>query len=186
MSTETFDYTGFEDDTPEGDGELAQLSRLAEEQRLAEQEVEEAQRQLKVKQDRLNDIAERLIPELMEQVGLNKVTTRGGLEVLVQEAIRASMGKGAEKEAATDWLEQNGHEAIIKLQVVTQFGRGDEERERAHRAVALLREAGYAASFERQVHPQTLAALIRELLEQGADVPEDMFHVHRQRRAKVK
>lgn len=179
-----YDYTGFED-APQSDGDLAALSNLAEQQRHWQDEVERMQRDLKKAQDQLKDIAEHKLPELMDKVGMEKFSTRNGLNIVIKEAIRASMGQGPVKERNLDWLEQNGHEVVIKMGVEVPFGKGDDEREAARALAADLRGRGLPATFARKVEPSTLSSLIRELLEEGRAVPEEQFGVFRQRTAKI-
>lgn len=172
---------------PTGEGELAQLSSLAEQLRMAEVVREEAQAALKKAQAVEADLAERQIPALMESIGMETFKTSGGLNVSVREVIRASLGTGKAKEDATDWLEANGHGAIIKLGVEVPFGRAERDREAAKALVAELHGKGVTqAAFFRKVEPSTLAALVRELLGEGRPVPEDKFNIHRQRIAKLK
>lgn len=185
MTDETvYDYSEFtEEATQEGD--LAALSNLAEQQKHHQDEVERLQRELKKAQDQLKDIAEHKLPELMDKVGMEKFSTRNGLNISIREAIRASMGSGPIKEKNLDWLEAQGHEAIIKMGVEVPFGRSVDERAAAQTLAAELRERGLPASFARKVEPSTLSALIRELLESGRPVPEEQFGVFRQRTAKI-
>lgn len=181
-----YDYGDYVE-KPTAEGDLATLANLAEQARVAEDEVEQAQRALKAAQDRHRTLVETQIPELMEKCGVEKFQTRNGLNIEVRENIRASLGSGPEKEANLDWLEQNGHEAIVKLAVVVPFGRGEEERSAAKElAQDLVINRGVNAQFERKVEPSTLSSLVRELLEEGRAVPEAQFHVFRQRIAKIK
>jgi hypothetical protein len=178
------DYSAYtEEVTPEG--ELSTLSTLAEQARLAEEEVALAQRKLKSAQDTHKRLVEVQIPELMDKIGMAKFSTSLGINIEVKETIRASMGTGPQKEQNIGWLESNGHEAIVKMAVVVAFGRGEAEREAAAALAKKLRGEGVGAEFERKVEPATLSALIRELLEEGRPVPEAEFGVFRQRIAKI-
>lgn len=187
-SEAVYDYSGFETNSIDTSSDLGKLSDLAEQARQAEYAVEAAQRELKRLQGIHQGLVETQIPEIMERVGMMKFSTTSGLNIDLKEIIRASLGSGAEKDRNIDWLEAQGHEAIVKMSVVVPFGRGDDEREQAKRIAKILREEYNLtqASFERKVEPQTLGALIRELLEEGRPVPEESFHVFRQRVAKVK
>lgn len=172
---------------PTAAGELSTLASLAEQLRMAEIVREEAQHALKKAQAAEADLAERQIPELMERINMEEFKTADGLKITIKEVIRASLGTGQAKEDATDWLEQNGHGAIIKLGVEVPFGRAERDREAAKALVSELHDKGVTqAAFMRKVEPSTLAALIRELLGEGRPVPEEKFNVHRQRLAKLK
>lgn len=180
----TFDYSDYTEE-PQGDGDLVMLSNLAEQQKQAQDLVELKQHELKQAQNQLKDIAEHKLPELMDKVGMEKFSTRNGLNIKISEAIRASMGSGVAKERNLDWLEEQGHEAVIKMAVEVPFGKGEEERTAARALAARLRAENIPAQFARKVEPSTLSALIRELLEEGRPVPEEQFGVFRQRIAKI-
>lgn len=186
QSEPVYDYTGFDTPTVDTSTELGRLSALAEEARTAEEQVEEAQRELKRRQGVLQGLVEQQIPEIMERVGMQKFSTTNGLNIELKEIIRASLGSGPEKERNLDWLESHGHEAIIKMAVTVPFGRGEEERAAAKALADRLKSESLPAAFERKVEPQTLGALVRELLEEGRPIPEESFHVFRQRVAKIK
>lgn len=184
MTEPVHDYSAYTENKTT-DGELGRLSEMAETARRLEDQVAEAQQTLKKLQEEHRTVVEHQIPELMDSIGMEKFSTRGGLNIAVREAIRASLGSGPEKDRNIKWLEDNGHEAIVKMSVVVPFGRGEEQRAAAKALSDRLQAEGCDASFERKVEPSTLSALVRELLEQGSPVPEEAFHVHRQRVAKI-
>ena len=62
---------------------------------------------------------------------------------------------------------------------------GKGETEVAAQAMAALIEAGLEPEAKYAVHPQTLGAWVREMLEEGEDIPIDILGVFRQRTAKV-
>lgn len=185
MTENVYDYSGFGDDQPSADGDLAALSNLAEQQRHHEDEVERLQVELKKAQNLLKDVSEFKIPELMDKVGMSKFSTKNGLNIAIKESIRASMGAGPAKEKNLDWLQDNGHEAVIKVAVEVPFGKTEDERNAAKALADRLREDGLPASFARKVEPATLMALARELLEEGRAFPEEQFGVFRQRTSKI-
>lgn len=185
MTEAVYDYTGFGDEAPQADGDLAMLSNLAEQGRGHQDEVERLDRELKNAQARLKDVVEFKIPELMDKVGMDKFSTKNGLNISIRESIRASMGSGVLKEKNLDWLEAEGHEAVIKMGVEIPFGKSLDDRAAAKALASELRERNLPASFARKVEPSTLSALMRELLEAGRPVPEEQFGVFRQRVAKI-
>lgn len=166
---------------PSSSGDLSQLQDLAEQQAAAEAKVAKIESDLAAAREELKDIAERQLPELMDQIGLETFKTRSGLVINVKETIRASIPK-ANAPRAFAWLKANGHEAMIKRVVAVQFGKGEDERAEALRA-ALAQE--YEVDDKASVHPSTLAAFVREKLENGDDIPLELFGVHRQRVSKI-
>lgn len=175
------DYTDYIEPTDEG--QLSQLQALADQQWEAEKLVEQKQRELNTAQEQLRDLAERQIPEAMDACGMETLTTRSGLHLSVKETIRASIPK-AKADAALSWLRDNGHASLIKRTVSAQFGKGEDEwAQGIHQE---LEQQGCAVKDDEKVHPQTLAAFVREKLENGEDVPQETLGVHRQRVAKLK
>lgn len=171
---------------PSGDNSLGILRSLATEQRDTEREIASLERDLVRAKDRLRDIAEVRLPEMMDALGVPEFSTSDGLKIKIKEVVRASMGSTeAEKGAALDWLEKNGHGRLIKRVLEVPFGAGAEQQDRARALQANLVERGLHATFERKVESSTLRAFIIEMLNDGRDIPLETFKVLRQRRAQV-
>lgn len=155
------------------------LADLAEQQLEAEESVEGAELQTKKAKDHLRTISETQIPEVMDRLQLETFKTQTGLIITVKENIRASIPKAKVLEAIK-WLRDNGHERIIKH----TFSVIPADDEAAQELVKALN--GFDYSDAPKVHPQTLGAFCREMLEEGAEFPLELFGVHRQRISKVK
>lgn len=162
-------------------GELSQLSLLAEEQAAATAEVARLEALLETARANLRGYAEQKVPELMDQIGLSEFATASGLRIKIQETIRASIPKAAAFRAFA-WLRENGHAAMIKRTLSVALGKGEEER--AEKLHAML-DAEFEVSDVENVHPSTLAAFVREKLQEGEEVPIDLFGVYRQRVSKL-
>lgn len=170
------DYTSFN----EGPREdlLSKLSALADEQLQKEKELEAAEKHVKELKKELVDIAEHKIPELMDEAGVAEFKTSSGIKITIKENIRASISK-ANAIDAFKWLREHGHEALIKRKIVVEFSKGEDED--AARALELLQNEELAVDDNSTVHPQTLAKFVREKLEAGEDVPQELLGVYRQR-----
>ncbi len=164
-------------------GELSQLTQLAEQQAFAQAKVADLEAQLNKAREELRDIAERQLPELMDQIGIGEFKTTTGLKIKIDETIRASIPK-AKAQLALAWLKNNGHGSLIKRVVSVSFGRGEDEQ--AEQLVKKLNEELHIeAEDSASVHPSTLAAFVREKLRNGEEIPLDLFGVHRQRVSKI-
>jgi hypothetical protein len=128
-----------------------------------------------------------LIPSLMAQAGgIDKFTLEDGTSIAIKDELYASITQARQQEAFA-WLEAHGHADVIKNELKLALGRGPN----ADASAALLIEHAEALGIDdytrkRAVHPGTLAALIREQLGEGVDVPKETFGVHQQRRAVIK
>jgi len=178
------DYAAFQK-KPTGDA-FQQLWQLVHEEERADREVDRAEAALKVAKERLKDLQEKQIPELMEAMGQESCKTSDGLKVSVRHKIRASIAKDPDKKsAALGWLATNGHGSIIKTEVSAKFDRGQEEA--AVKAIEALRAAGVlGAEMTRDVANNTLCAFIAEALEKGINVPMELFSAFKYRVADIK
>lgn len=163
--------------------DLKELSKLAEQQRSAEVEVDRLKAELSSAVATLNHLSEVVIPERMDSLGISEIRTETGLRLSVEENIRSAVAKDR-KAVAWDWLRSNGHGALVKRKVTAEFGRGEDEQ--AALLVSTLKGQNYNVSDVADVHPQTLQAWVRESLSAGEDIPLELFGVYRQRTAKVK
>jgi hypothetical protein len=163
------------------DGELSQLQTLAEDQALAEKEVRAAERALAKAEERLKDLSERQIPELMDKIGVEEFKTASGLSITVRETIRANIPKDRAEEALK-WLTDNGHGSLIGRVISVALHRGEDDKARM---LHQLLDDKFEVDEKQGVHAQTLSAFVRERLREGAELPTDLLGVHRQRVSKV-
>jgi hypothetical protein len=153
--------------------------RLTEHRKRAEdqlQKIKQAEEQLLNKD----------IPELLAKMRLDECTTASGIVVKVKREIKASLPGHERVEArmgALRWLVEHGHGGVIKDQVSVALDRGDDSR--ADALVAELRGKGYDVEAKKDVHGQTLGALVRELVAEGTVVPREYFNLFDLRVAKL-
>ena len=162
---------------------LGKISSLAERYTDLDEEIKEAETQLKVLKEQAKEIAEKQLPDAMAEVGMAKFTLTDGSEVTVKPFYSAKISD-EKREECFSWLQDNGHEALIKDEVVLTFNRG--EHEKAEEFKAQLEEQGLDYSGKMGVHPQTLTAFVKEQVESGAEFPLELFNVYIGQIAKVK
>lgn len=171
MSHDYSDYT-----KPQSEDALARLSVMAEDQLQKQLDVAIAEKALKDAKEELDQVSMFDIPELMEKLGIEQFQTTSGLKVSIKEKVRASILKATQHQAFA-WLRENGHAAIIKRIVKVQFGMGEDVY--AQQAVEALEAQSLPVEDNSSVHPATLAKFVREMQEDGAEVPTDLFSIHR-------
>lgn len=162
---------------------LSKVSRLAEELIDKEEEVKEAEARLKILKEQARDIAERQLPDAMAEVGMAKFVLTDGSEVTVKPYYSAKIGDD-KRDECFNWLQDHGHEALIKDEVSITFNKG--EHERAEEFKSQLEQQGIEYNGKMGVHPQTLTAFVREQVESGAEFPLELFNVYIGQIAKVK
>lgn len=167
---------------PASGGELNQLQQLAEQQAAYELEIAELEGKINKARENQRALAERKIPELMDQIGMAEFKTASGLIVKVEEKIRASITK-AKAPLAFSWLKKNGHASMIKRVVSIAFGMGEDEE--AEELWSDLNNKGFIVEDKASVHPSTLSSFAKEKLSNGEEIPLDLLGVHRQRVCKI-
>ena len=176
------DYSAFVSAPTDSGGELSRLNSLAERQAEAEADLERIEAELSSARKKLTHLSEVLIPAAMDEVNLSEFATSSGLKIIIAETIRASIPK-ARSEEAFQWLREHGQASLIKRSIVILYGKGEDEK--ASEALGKLHKLGLDAEESVQVHPQTLAAFVREQLQEGADIPLELLGVFRQRASKI-
>jgi len=162
---------------------LAQITRAVRELALAREDVTQAEAALKAAQERARQIEEFRLPELMREAGQQMLRTSDGIPVELAETLTASIPT-ANLPAAIQWLVEHGQAAIIKRDLRLQFGKGEDDK--ANNALAMILEGGFTPTDKQSVHPQTLAAELREMIADGVDVPMELLGVYVRSFAKVK
>ena len=184
--TETPDYGDHATtDVDPGSNELVKLASLADDQQRAEAEVARLEAELKKAKENLTRISEGLLPELMDELGMEHFKTTSGIEIAIEEKIHASIPKARNAEAIA-WLDDNEHSGSVKRQFVIRFNRDEQAWANRFAADLRKRKKKVDAEMNHSIHPSTLRALMKELLERGDDVPLELFGIHRRRVSKIK
>jgi hypothetical protein len=167
---------------PSNEG-LKKVGLLAELAASLEKDIEKTESQLKQLKEELRGIVEHSLPTAMAEVGMVKFTLKDGSEISVKPYYSAKIDD-ANRDQAFDWLMENGHESIIKQEFTVKVDKGDTETAEELRSYFAERKVDFAGKTG--VHPQTLAAFVKEQVEGGADFPLDLFNVYIGQIAKIK
>ena len=88
-----------------------------------EDEIAAIEEQLKKKKAEGDDISSRVIPELLAEQGLSEIKLADGSKVSVKKEFRCTLPKDeAKRQAAYNWLRDQGLGDIIKNNVFVTFG----------------------------------------------------------------
>lgn len=175
------DYSEYQE-APSTSG-LQQLSDLIEKLAQAEALVDACEADLSQAKEASRVLSEQHIPELMASLGVERFRTKSGLDVSVSTNYQATP-LVANRDACWDWLEINGHGALVKREVSVALGKGQDEE--AQRLVDELSGRFGAVKQARKVEPQTLKAWAREQIENGNVFPQELFGVQVMAKAKIK
>ena len=139
-----------------------------------EDEIAALEEQLKAKKAEADDISSRVIPELLAEQGLSEIKLADGSKVSVKQEFRATLPKDeVRRDAAYQWLRDQGLGDIIKNNVSVTFGKGEDDK--AQSLIDLAVANGYEPSQKSDVAWNTLTALYEERVKAGLDMPSDVF-----------
>lgn len=178
----------FSEDTPTNDLDLTKaIAKTAKAQAEAEEKVNKCQLELSKAQDALRLIAEKTMPELMTKLGLDKIQTQDGLTVKIEEKLRTSMASGDEEKQkkAFEWLIEMGFERLIKREFKIEFGKEELAWAKKFESDLKKRKKPLNCSRKEAVHPSTLASVLTKQLQEGVDVPLELFGAHMQKFSKI-
>ena len=168
------------------------MTRTENIQSLADQvqRLEGVLRRIELSENNLKDlkkehqrISGEVIPTMMSEMGLSELKLQDGSHLKVSTSYRATITE-ANKEAAFNWLRNNGLGDIIKNEISVSFGRNEDDK--AANYAELAKGQGFQPTQKMKVEPMTLKALVRERIEAGKDMPTEIFGVFSENKTTIK
>lgn len=155
---------------------IEELQQKGRELRNVKEDLEHAETTVSTLKERIRQIEEEHLPQMMEEAGVEGLELPGGDRILLTDFVHAKI---RDEQTAFQWLRETGNDAIIKNQITCAFGRGEEEQ--AQRVMEDLIARRINATQKSTIHPQTLKAFVREALTNPAlqqSLPRDAFGVY--------
>jgi hypothetical protein len=156
------------------------LAKLAYEQLELEQEIARIESHLSDKKKEYNEISEIKIPEIMDELSIDEFRLANGVKVSVNPYYSGKITDPA----AYKWLEDNNQADIIKGEVNIPFPKGF-SKEQLRLLVKVAEQVGLSAQVGEQVHPSTLRAWIKDMVQKGQQFPRELFNVYVGKRTKL-
>ena len=167
----------FEQDQQDLVDKTASIQSLADQIQMLEglnNRIEKSETNLKDLKKEHDRLSGEVIPTMMAEMGLAHLKLSDGSTVDVKPNYSASITL-ANRDAAFNWLRENGLGDIIKNEISVSFGRNEDNK--AADYAALAEERGFQPTQKLKVEPMTLKALVRERLEAGKSMPTEIFNV---------
>ena len=175
----------FEKDQEEILDRTTNLKSLANQVKILrelEDQIKTEEELLKDKKKDLERISGEVIPILLSEMGLSSLKLADGSAVDVKPYYAANISL-KNREEAYNWLRSNGLGDLIKNEITVSFGRNEDNK--AAEYANLAKGQGYQPTQKLKVEPMTLKALVRERIENGKDMPTDIFNVFVGNRTKI-
>ena len=167
----------FEKDQTEVLDRTTNINKLADkikEMQAVQKAIELDEEQIKQKKKHLEYISGEVIPTMLSEMGLSYLKLQDGSSVEVKTNYSATITQ-ANKEAAFNWLRENGLSDIIKNEISVSFGRNEDNK--AADYAELAKGHGLEPVQKLKVEPMTLKALVRERIEAGKEMPTEIFNI---------
>jgi len=145
--------------------------------------IENHEEHLKSLKKKRDHISGEVIPTMMSEMGLAELKLHDGSHLKVSTSYRATITE-ANKEAAFNWLRNNGLGDIIKNEISVSFGRNEDNK--AADYAELAKGQGFQPTQKMKVEPMTLKALVRERIEAGKEMPTEIFGVFSENKTTIK
>ena len=167
----------FEKDQEEVLDKTTNINKLADkikQLQAHQQQLEVQEDAIKQKKKDIEHLSGEIIPTMLSEMGLSFLKLQDGSSVEVKTNYSATITQ-ANKEAAFNWLRENGLSDIIKNEISVSFGRNEDNK--AADYAELAKGQGLEPQQKLKVEPMTLKALVRERMEAGKEMPTELFNI---------
>ena len=168
----------FEKDQEEVLDKTTNINKLADKIKQLQANQQQLQVQedaIKQKKKDIDHLSGEIIPTMLSEMGLSFLKLQDGSSVEVKTNYSATITQ-ANKEAAFNWLRENGLSDIIKNEISVSFGRNEDNK--AADYAELAKGQGLEPQQKLKVEPMTLKALVRERMEAGKEMPTELFNIY--------
>ena len=168
------DFEKDQQDTMKKTDNIQSLADQVEKLNALQKRLELQEQNIKNTKKEFEHLSGEVIPTMMAEMGLAHLKLMDGSSVDVKPHYSATITQ-ANKEAAFNWLRNNGLGDIIKNEISVSFGRNEDNK--AADYADLAKSHGFQPTQKLKVEPMTLKALVRERIEAGKEMPTEIFNV---------
>ena len=179
----TIDFEKDQQDAMKKTGNIQSLADQVERLEDVDSSIKNTEEQLKEMKKKRDHISGEVIPTMMSEMGLAELKLHDGSHLKVSTSYRATITE-ANKEAAFNWLRENGLGDIIKNEISVSFGRNEDNK--AADYAELAKGQGFQPTQKMKVEPMTLKGLVRERIEAGKEMPTEIFGVFSENKTTIK
>ena len=179
----TIDFEKDQQDAMKKTDNIQSLADQVETLETVNSSIENAEEIVKNLKKKRDHISGEVIPTMMSEMGLAELKLHDGSHLKVSTSYKAHISE-ANKEAAYNWLRENGLGDIIKNEISVSFGRNEDNK--AADYAELAKRSGFQPTQKMKVEPMTLKALVRERIEAGKEMPTEIFGVYSENKTTIK
>ena len=174
--------TNPEDNVEQND--LAEIRQLGDTLNELDQNILQAEAEVSNLKQRRKQVAEELLPDLMNKCGLSLIQLNSGAKIQINEFVDARI---KDPDVAFQWLRETNNDSIIKNDITVSLGRGDDAL--AQQVITTLKEShDIDAQVRIGIHNMTLKSFCKDALENpelAESLPREAFGIYEGQRAKI-
>ena len=165
-----------------GKDEVKSISDKCNELKGLHKQIEDKEEEISELKKKAKEYEERIIPDMMHEAGVQKLELKDGSKVEVKPFYAAKIPESRNDEAFS-WLRDNGHGDMIKNILTANIDKGKDNQ--VSELIKICDDLGFAYTQKQKVEPMTLKAFVKEQVEEGKQVPFDMFGVYIANKTKI-
>ena len=176
------DFEKDQQDTMKKTDNIQSLADQVERLETCDDRIADLENDLKMMKKKRDHISGEVIPTMMSEMGLAELKLQDGSHLKLMDGSSVDVKPHysatitqANKEAAFNWLRENGLGDIIKNEISVSFGRNEDNK--AADYAELAKSNGFQPTQKMKVEPMTLKALVRERIEAGKEMPTEILNV---------
>jgi hypothetical protein len=164
-------------------GRMKLLADAVQKLSKVQAQIAQAEQAMAALKETEKTLATKTIPDMFDELGMKKFSLTNGTEVSVDTGFASNISSDHQLEAFA-WLSANGHDGLIKHDLTVKLKRNEQELyDDIKKDLQIL---GADFNDKEYIHPQSLKAFVNEQMNNGSDIPQDVFGVYPIRVAKLK
>lgn len=162
---------------------LKQITALSELQIKYESELDRAEQQVKAVKEKLRDISENKLPDLLAEAGMLEFTLTTGEKIVIAEDFYCSVPVDRRGEVIAK-LREDGVGELITNKIEVDLAKGQDNL--AGDVLGYVESMGLMAKRAEGVNTASLKKYLREQIDEGSDIELSFYGAYLSRRTKVK
>lgn len=162
---------------------LVRISALAAALKVAKDRTAAAAETLAAAKKDQDRIETEDLPELMRELELKAIVLNDGSKVEVKREIKCGI-TADNKDAAHEWIKARGDGGLITSHIGFDFEK-DEEKAKAKFLKDVAKVTNRPPEIDESIHASRLKSYLKERLEEGDDIPMDLFGLFPYNKVKI-
>lgn len=167
---------------PKTNPEIERIVNLCQELQTLVRVAETMQKEIDRVQERVTQLETNIIPDAMQQNGLNMIKLGDGTKIEIKTNYFGSVSP-ENLNAVEDYLKETNNIGILKVAMNLLLDRGDLEK--VEQAVRALNQLGIAYETKKTIHHATMSSFLKENFQSGKPFPAELFGAKIINKAKI-